>query len=433
VADKKDSYGMTMSFERLVACMCASRASFIGKIITIDPSRLGDPAAQLAVRCALAIFKDTGHGPSSTVICAQRARRWVHEGSTTYEELNMMLDMFIEAPHEKTGEADVLGELVPVLKRAAHQEIVTSTMTEFANRGDFTKVRKKLDEVDRLGVVDTSLGTILGTEDVFSEINRSNLADRRSTGIFELDLVLQGGLPRGCLLIAVAGTSGGKSVFMNHMSAKGLRDGLFVGYATLELNVATVNARLLANLTEVPINTIMGGNHTIAREKYEEMKPNLGQFVSKWFPAKLTTMTDINAWVADAEQRMGRKMDLLAVDYGDKLASTKQADNMQSSSYAAMDTVYETMRMSSEVAQRFTITGSQAQRRKTNDRNKRIESEDIADSMAKARICDQMISMVKSDDGMITFFVAKNRFGDENMLVGPVATNFACGRIAGVY
>ena len=220
---------------------------------------------------------------------------------------------------------------------------------------------------------------------------------------------------------------------MNHMSAKGLRDGLFVGYATLELNVATVNARLLANLTEVPINTIMGGNHTIAREKYEEMKPNLGQFVSKWFPAKLTTMTDINAWVADAEQRMGRKMDLLAVDYGDKLASTKQADNMQSSSYAAMDTVYETMRMSSEVAQRFTITGSQAQRRKTNDRNKRIESEDIADSMAKARICDQMISMVKSDDGMITFFVAKNRFGDENMLVGPVATNFACGRIAGVY
>jgi len=424
---------MTMAFERLVACMCASRASFIGKAITIDPSRLEDPAAQLAVRCALAIFKDTGHGPSSTTITAQRARRWVNEGSTSFEEMTMLLDMFLEAPHEAAREADVLGELVPVLKRAVHQEVVTASMQEFANRGDFTKVRKKIEEADRLGVVDTSLGTILGTEDVFSEIDRANLGERRPTGIFELDIVLQGGLPRGCLLIAAAGTSGGKSVFMNHMCAKGLRDGLFVGYATLELNVATVNARLLANLTEVPINTIMSGNHTIAREKYEQMRPSLGQFVSKWFPAKLTTMDDVNAWVADAEQRMGRKMDLLAVDYGDKLASTKSADNMQSNNYSAMDTVFESMRMSSEVHQRFTITGSQAQRRKTNDRSKRIESEDIADSIAKARICDQMVSMVKTEDGMITFFVAKNRFGEEHQLVGPVTTNFTCGRIASVY
>jgi len=84
---------------------------------------------------------------------------------------------------------------------------------------------------------------------------------------FDLDLfnkITKGGLPVKTLNIVLAGTGVGKSLFMCHMSAAALAQGLNVLYITMEMAEEKIAERIDANLLNINLNEL----HTLSKEDY---------------------------------------------------------------------------------------------------------------------------------------------------------------------
>jgi len=418
-----DTYGLDPAFERSVAVLCACSPKFFGSVgHAINPDGLASDTARLVVRTAHTIFKESGRGPAHPSILLQRLRRLNTEGSVTVRQINGVLDLLIET--DPLEEPDVTAELAPVLKRRMHADIVRASMDEYAKRSGFESVVERIERAQRVGVQDVSLGLRLGM-DSFAEIDRIRRIHKLPLGIPELDAVLGGGVPRGTQTLFIAGPGGGKSMQMSHTVACNLAFGMFCGYATLELPEVEIVSRIKANLTGVPTSVIASGDFKAARMSLEKMHPTLGTLLVQRFSPKHTTFADIRAWVKDCEEAEGYSMDLLVVDYIDKLKGRNLRDN----EYITQGEQSEEFRVFLEEHGKWGITGSQATI-KGRDTRKRIGISDVRDSTRKVDVADQAITLTKSVDGeMIEYFVGKNRYGLSDVAVGPLPHDWACGRM----
>lgn len=419
-----DPYELDPDFERAVAILCCTRPKFYGTIgHALDLDALGLPECKLAVKAAMAIAKELGHGPTSPVMVTQRLHRWRGEGSVNQKQINSVVDLFLDSP-DPPPEMDVIAELKPVLQRRMQASVVTLAMDEFARRGDFESVAKIIAQAKRLGTHDVNIGTRLGPAS-FDEISRIRHIDKVKLGIDELDIGIGGGLPRGALCVYVGGPGGGKSMMLSHSTAHMLASGLFVVYATLELSRAVVLARIMANLTGVPIDSITSGDDKAARKAIKQMYPILGTCIVKDFPAKATTMLDIRQWVKACEEEEGHPVDGVVIDYGDKLKSHNKDDKNE---YASQGTVYEDMRLYMFETGKWGLTGSQAKGKAAKEKRRRIEIDDLADSMNKGRVADLCITINPTPEGdELEYYVAKNRNGKSNFSVGPMPHDWSVG------
>lgn len=423
---KTEPYRLDPRFESAVILSTVKRPKFYGVIgHALEPEALGSKTNALALKAVRAIAKDLGNAPTHENTVIQRVRRWVDDGMVTQEELNEVIDLFLDAP-SLPPEAEVIAELTPVLRRRMEADAVRMAMDEYAKKGDFDAVQRIISKAKNLGRHDTSTGLRLGTS-AFTEIERLKNMDRLPVGIEELDLGLDGGLPRGCQGIYVGGPGGGKSMFLSSLAAMAVRKGYFVVAATLELNRAAWMARLMANLTGEPISKIMSADFESTRQKIEQMYPTLGTFLVMDFPAKLTTMKDLCAWVDSCAEEEGHKPHLFIVDYADKCKSHLREDQGE---YSGQNTVYETMRLYAFEKGIWAWTASQPRRAAAKDKRRRIELDDLADSQGKARVADLVITGNKTPDGdMLDYFVAKNRYGKTDFSVGPMPHDWTCGRM----
>lgn len=427
---KTEAYRLEPGFEIAVILSTVKRPKFYGVIgHALEPDALGEPIHTLILKAVRAIVKDLGHAPSHETIVVQRVSRWVEDGTVTQEELDEVVDFFLDAP-ALPPEAEVISELVPVLKRRMEADAVRMAMDEYAKKGDFEQVTKIIRSAQALGKQDTGVGLRLGAG-AFEEIERLSNMDRLSTGIEELDLGLDSGLPRGCLGVYVGGPGGGKSMFLSSLAATAVQKGYFVVAVTLELNRAAWMARVLANLTGEPINKIMSCDFEVTRRKVEKMYPILGTFLVMDMPAKLTTMKDITAWYMACAEEEGHKPHVLLVDYPDKCKSHLREDQGE---YAGQNTVYETLRLFAHEQNIWAWGASQPRRSAGKEKRRRIELDDLADSQGKARVADLVITGNKDASGeMLDYFVAKNRYGKSDFSVGPIPHDWACGKmVAGV-
>jgi hypothetical protein len=125
---------------------------------------------------------------------------------------------------------------------------------------------------------------------------------------------------------------------------------------------------------------------------------------------------------------MGRTLDMLIVDYGDKLVSAHKNKDDKNSYTSARD-VFEGLRVYAVEKKLFCWTASQANRQK--DRKKTLDLNDTADSMHKVRVADLVITInLRNEATEIVFYVAKNRTGKSRGEAGPLPVDFATGRIA---
>lgn len=418
-----DSYGLDPVFERSVAVLCASSPRFFGSVgHAIDPDALNSEVARLVVKTASVIFKESGRGPAHPSILMQRLRRLNMEGAITVKQINGVLDLLIETT--VLEEPDVVAEIAPILRRRMHADVVRSSMDEYNKRTDFEQVVAKIDKARRVGVQDASLGLRLGN-DSFSEIDRIRRIHKLPLGIPELDALLGGGVPRGTQTLFIAGQGGGKSMAMSHAIARNLSYGMFCGYATLELPETEVIARVKANLTGVPTSVIASGDFSAARAELEKMYPTLGTLLVQRFSPKHTTFADIRAWVKECEDAEGFAMDLIAVDYIDKLKGRNLKDN----EYITQGEQAEEFRVFVEDHGKWGLTGSQATM-KGRDTRKRIGISDVRDSSRKVDVADQVVTLTKSPDGeMIEYFLGKNRYGISDVGVGPLPHDWIRGRM----
>lgn len=427
-----DPYWLDPGFERAVITMCCSKPRFWGRIgHALDPDALALEPSKLAYRACAQVARDNGKGPEGTLIVLQRLRRWMDDGKAKIEDINAVSDLFDAAedaglPSEET----TVAELKPILSKRIKSEAVRVVMDEYAKDGDFARSTALMAKANRLGDTNTSVGTKLGAGS-YAEIEKLKHLERLPLGIMELDQALDGGLRRGGLGVLVGASGDGKSMGLSHVGANSMKAGLFVLYATLEVIPADVLARVKANLTGVPINAILD-NPEIVRAQLMGMA--LGPFIVQEFTPQATTMEDVEAWVASAEEQEGRKVDLLITDYGDKLIAPKSSGRDGENGYTQGRVVFERMRVyanEGHVGGRiWHWTAAQGTRQK--DKRKRLDLNDVADSMHKIRVADLVVTLNAQDDDQMGFNVAKHRHGRSKMYVGPLPTDFVCGRIAPV-
>ena len=289
-------YGLEQDFEASLVALLCTRPRFYGRIgRELDPEAMGTAAASLAVQTCQEIAKGSGSGPTNALIVIQRLRRRMDEGTVTRDEMGAVDDLIAEA--EDAGllnEDDVLGEVVPILKRRIQGEAIRMAMHQYGSKTELGPAMKMLDRAEALGRNDTSMGVKVGGAS-FGVIDSLRYLDRCPTGVHELDGEIGGGLPRGQLGMFIGGAGAGKSMALSHLAAFTSRSGLFVGYATLELPEAIILARIKANHTGVPIDSIMEGSADAQRKMLEN--PILGPCYVKEFTPQITTVQDIRAWV----------------------------------------------------------------------------------------------------------------------------------------
>lgn len=427
-----DGYGLDERFELAVLHSCCSRPSFWKRVGgELDPKRMGLRMSAVILTACRRIASEVGRPPTSPLVVLQRIKRWNEEGKLKAEDVQEVADYFDKAEDRGLiAEDDLVAELVPVVRRKMHSEAVLKAHDEFSRRGDFSETKAIVEKADRLGEVVSIDDTNLTSQgmDTLDEQNE----ERLRTPSVELTAGLDGGLPIGGEGIVMAGPGGGKSMYLIDQTATSSLDGKHVLLATLELPQRVQFARVVANLTGVPVNEILRDpdQRKVARARLEETEGERGPVSIGEFSPHVTTVQDVIQWLDQKEQQSGRKVDVLVIDYADKLWDPRSKDGNE---YVAMRYVYESLRRDVAVARKMWVwTASQSGRRGRKEKDN-IDLDDVSDSMHKVRVADLVLTLNYENPDNYSetrIFVAKNRTGSSRFAVGPIATDFARARIA---
>lgn len=425
-----DSYQMGVAFTRSVACLLCTDRDFYSVIAdAIDPTKLPDPPSQLLASVAVELGKKIGHGPTFQGTCQGISVQLI-EGKIKKELANEALEILSEHFVENPDEIRTI--LAEMLRKDARREVVRQAVDIYGKGKDLTPIIEAARKAEAIGIKSiSSIGTILGPE-AFEEIESIRNIDKLPTGIIDLDIELGGGTPRGSQTIFIGPHGSGKSMTLSSLAAYNLLHGHTVAYASLELGRSIVTPRIVAAILGMPINSVISGGFDSARSQLEAMSHRLGRCVVEKFDAGTTTMLDLEAWIARTEQALGTRIDVLVVDYLDKMGSHLRED--YGSTYKAQNSVAERMRLYVERTGKWCFTASQPKRRdlKTRQTQVRIEGEDAADSMGKVRVADIVITInPTADRSAYGWYIDKHRTHDcAGKMIGPIPHERHIGRIA---
>ena len=138
-----------------------------------------------------------------------------------------------------------------------------------------------------------------------------------STGWETMDRKLFGGFNRGELNIFAGGSGAGKSLFLANLGVNWALQGLNVVYLTLELSEALVSMRLDSMTTGITTRDIFKNIEDVEM-KVKMIGKKAGSFQVKYMLSGKTA-NDIRAYLKEYEIKVGRKVDVLLVDYLDLL------------------------------------------------------------------------------------------------------------------
>lgn len=422
-------YPFTPSFEQLLAATMASVRPLADRFANdLDPDMMNLEIPALVLRAVRALVLEVGHGPSSAAVVVQKLRLWMDDGKVTFDQLTAATDLLADT--DPGTEDDLAVSIIPVIQQSFKEHAIRSAIQSLSAPTGFEDIIANFERVKNVGKKSASIGTTLG-KGGFAMMAKLRHIDKLPTGIVPLDMLMRGGLGRGQQGVVVGGYGTGKSMFLSSQAAVAAMMGLNVGYVTLELNPGIVLGRIQAAILDMPIDEIMGDRFDEAETMIETMLPNLGTVVVEEMTPKKATHLDIYDWMQRVYKQQGRKIDVLLVDYADKLASPKHKEN--DSSYVAMETVYEGLRLIADSEGIWEWTASQPQRKGKDKRGTVFVpgGDDMADSLNKARVTDVLIGMGASSDGQgYLYGIDKHRTVDcAGKTVGPVPHKRWCGRM----
>lgn len=423
---KVTPYPLDPGFERSLITLICQRPKLFARIgRAMDPEALNDELSKILFRAAKSIAEEFGVGPDSTITVAQRLRKFWDDGRLREEQIFECIDYLDNAEDMGLPDEEHIAQgIIPILREREQRKAMLEINDGLGKRKDVGYAVEALQRATHLGDTSDSAGIKLGNGS-FEAIRRIRGLERLPIDVPEIDTLLEGGLWRKALGIVIAPSGWGKSIFLSHQTTSAIRAGRFVALATLELPEPIIIARIKANLLGFTIDEVLNGSLEKAEEKFAAIAPSLGLCTVKEFSPKATTIHDIFSWVKDLEAEEGRKIDLLVVDYADKVGTGRQDDN----AYVTGGTVFEGLRHYAVERDIWCWTASQP--RRMTKGQKRIELDDIADSMNKARVADLVVTMSPKEDGdQLSYYLAKNRMGKTGRTVEDLPQEFEYGRIA---
>ena len=428
-------YDFNSDFERAVVYLSATNTGFFGRLgFRLEAKGFALPASVLVMETALGMYHETGVGPSAPPIVMQRLANMHRAGKLLHDDLLLVQSFFDQYEHSGkaalVSEPAISAELIPILKHRLTDKALFGAIDNKA-KGilDTTGLRTELETIDSLGLHDKSVGLELN-DALWAAIEQQRLTPRRRTGISELDTQLNGGLVPGALSFFIGGPGDGKSMMLSHVTANCMRQRGLVGVVTLEVNGIDWYSRVLANLTDTPIDVVQGPNNAAVRKALRDQQEagRLGAALVKDLTGVPTKVQDLKDWVKSCEDKMGRTFDLIVVDYADRMEPHKACKG----SYESMLHVYDGLRMWAAEKRLWPLLTASQSKAKGKDQQT-LGLYDAADSTHKVRVADLVITInVNRETGEVRYWIAKHRLGKSDLMIGPLPIDFSRGRMAPV-
>jgi archaellum biogenesis ATPase FlaH len=234
-----------------------------------------------------------------------------------YEMVNASCRSDLKRPEDlKDGHMDwFMDEFESFTRHKALERAIISS-ADLLEKSDYGAVEVMIKEAVQIGLA-RDMGTdyfadprgrLLGIKDKNGQI---------STGWPAMDRRLFGGFNRGELNIFAGGSGAGKSLFLANLGVNWALQGLNVVYLTLELSEALVSMRIDSMLTGISTREIFKDLDDVEM-KVKLIGKKAGTLQVKYMPSGKTA-NDLRAYLKEYEIKVGKKVDVLLVDYLDLL------------------------------------------------------------------------------------------------------------------
>jgi replicative DNA helicase len=199
----------------------------------------------------------------------------------------------------------------------------------------------------------------------------------------------------------------GKSWLLINIGANAVKDGKTVIHYTLELNENYVGQRYDSVFTGIPAQNLKNYRDDIEAK----MLTLKGDLIVKYFPTKSVGVMGLKAHI-EKTIMLGKKPDLVIVDYGDLLKV-----NIKKDKHEALEDLYEELRGMAGEYEIPVWTASQAGRSALEEDI--IEADKIASSYGKVMVADFLMSLSRKVEDKMSGtgrgHVIKNRFGPDGI------------------
>ena len=235
---------------------------------------------------------------------------------------------------------------------------------------------------------------------------------------FDLDLfnkITKGGIPNKTLNILLAGTGVGKSMFMCHMSAACIAQGLNVLYITMEMAEERIAERIDANLLNISLADI----ENISKQDYERRFKALqnktqGKLIIKEYPTAGASVLHFRALMTELSMKKGFKPDIVFIDYLNICASSRMKQGGSINSYTYIKSIAEELR--GFAVENDVPVFSATQTTRSGYSNSDVGLEDTSESFGLPATADFMFALISTEEleqlNQIMVKQLKNRYND---------------------
>ncbi len=295
--------------------------------------------------------------------------------------------------------------------------LLISNIDSIKAQKDVSMILKELNEIQAISI-DQDLGM-----DYFSDFQEhltelANPEQRLRTGYNRLDNLLAGGWLSGGRMLGVfmSPTHTGKSMVLSNLAVKTLEQcNKFVVIISLEMSEFVYASRIDAHISGLNINELQFNTDQLGEKVYnfERLYPG-SKLVIKEFPTKSVTANDISSYLERLQQKYGRKIDIVYLDYltllnpcyTSKGANTYERGDAVSNEVRALSYKFETPIISAVQSGRASF------------KSESIGMENTSESIAIPANVDFMAVLWKNNvpqgelpDGILNCEILKNRLG----------------------
>jgi replicative DNA helicase len=237
---------------------------------------------------------------------------------------------------------------------------------------------------------------------------------------FDLDLfnkITKGGIPNKTLSICLAGTGVGKSMFMCHVAASCISQGINVLYITLEMAEERIAERIDANLLNVSINELHKMTKSEYDRKFEALKVKThGKLIIKEYPTAAANSLHFRALLNELHLKKNFQPQIIFIDYLNICSSARLKPGANVNSYSYVKAIAEELRGLAVEFNLPIVSATQTTRGGYN--NSDVELTDTSESFGLPATADFMFALISTEEleqlNQLMVKQLKNRFGDPN-------------------
>jgi archaellum biogenesis ATPase FlaH len=209
----------------------------------------------------------------------------------------------------------LLGDFETFIRHKGLERAILES-ADMLEKGEYGPVEDKIKRAVQIGL-QKDMGTDYFADPRARLMKIKEKNGQISTGWKAIDDKLFGGMNRGELNIFAGGSGAGKSLFLANLGVNWALQGLNVIYLTFELSEELVSMRVDAMVTGIATREIFKQIDDVEM-KVKMIGKKSGSFQVKYMPSGKTA-NDIRSYLKEYEIKLGKKADVLLVDYLDLL------------------------------------------------------------------------------------------------------------------